>query len=170
MLNTIRAIRQNFYNLGILGDLRETVQEYLKEHNLFLIADSSRFLAWNYRGWPGSLSFMRRTGNRFSNIMLDEFQDTSVFQYDNFKPLLDNSLAAVIDNLVVGDVKQSIYRWRNSDWKILASDLERDFDHQRINIRTLGLITTGAGNRSFVSITLFFSWPQRLADECRFRA
>ena len=73
---------------------------------------------------------MRGPETGISHIMLDEFQDTSVFQYDNFKPLLDNALASGNDNLVVGDVKQSIYRWRNSDWKILASDLETDFSHQ----------------------------------------
>jgi ATP-dependent exoDNAse (exonuclease V) beta subunit len=64
--------------------------------------------------------------------MLDEFQDTSLFQYDNFRPLLDNALASGRQNLVVGDVKQSIYRWRNSDWKILASELESDFEHQTV--------------------------------------
>jgi ATP-dependent exoDNAse (exonuclease V) beta subunit len=69
--------------------------------------------------------------------MLDEFQDTSLFQYDNFRPLLDNSLAAGYENLVVGDVKQSIYRWRNSDWKILASELERDFSHQELHVEPL---------------------------------
>jgi ATP-dependent exoDNAse (exonuclease V) beta subunit len=69
--------------------------------------------------------------------MLDEFQDTSVFQYDNFKPLLDNALAGGNENLVVGDVKQSIYRWRNSDWKILATDLQQDFSHQQCFVFTL---------------------------------
>ncbi|MEN8156762.1 MAG: UvrD-helicase domain-containing protein [Bacteroidota bacterium] len=137
MLNTIRAIRYNFYTLGILGDIRRKVQEYQKEHNLFLIADSSRFL----RGIIGGnqVPFIyEKTGNRYSHIMLDEFQDTSVFQYENFKPLLDNSLASGNENLVVGDVKQSIYRWRNSDWKILASDLQSDFSHQELQVLTLG--------------------------------
>ena len=53
--------------------------------------------------------------------MIDEFQDTSHIQWNNFRPLIENSLAEGNDNLVVGDVKQSIYRWRNSDWKILHS-------------------------------------------------
>ncbi len=136
ILNTVRAIRQNFYNLGILGDLRDKVQDYLKENNLFLIADSSRFLHGIVGG--GQVPFIyEKTGSRFSNIMLDEFQDTSIFQYENFKPLLDDALASGYDNLVVGDVKQSIYRWRNSDWKILASDLHRDFAHQKIKQKTL---------------------------------
>ena len=136
ILNTLAAVHSHFYTLGILGDIREYVQDYTRERNLFLIADSGRFL----RGIIGSnqVPFVyERTGNRYSHIMLDEFQDTSLFQYDNFRPLLDNSLAAGEQSLVVGDVKQSIYRWRNSDWKILASDLERDFAHQEIQVEPL---------------------------------
>ncbi len=163
LLNTIRAIRQNYYNLGILGDLRERVQEYLKEHNLFLIADSSRFLRGIIGG--GQVPFIyERTGNRFSNIMLDEFQDTSVFQYDNFKPLLDNSLASGNDNLVVGDVKQSIYRWRNSDWKILASDLEQDFAHQEINKLTLAYNYRSSEQVIRFNNTVFQLAPSLLAE------
>jgi ATP-dependent helicase/nuclease subunit A len=133
VLNSIRAIRQNYYTLGILGDIRERVQSYLKEHNLFLIADTSRFL----RGLLGGnqVPFIyEKTGNRYHHIMLDEFQDTSVFQYENFRPLLENAMASGNDNLVVGDVKQSIYRWRNSDWNILATELESDFRHQETEV------------------------------------
>jgi ATP-dependent exoDNAse (exonuclease V) beta subunit len=136
VLNTIKAVRNNFYTLGILADIWRNVREYTSERNLFLLADSSRFL----RGIIGGnqVPFVyERTGNRFQHIMLDEFQDTSLFQYDNFRPLLDNSLAAGFQNLVVGDVKQSIYRWRNSDWKILASELEHDFRHQEIHVEAL---------------------------------
>ncbi|MFO7933913.1 MAG: UvrD-helicase domain-containing protein [Bacteroidales bacterium] len=133
VLNTVRIIRENFYTLGILGDLLERINAYTRERNMFLMADSSRFL----RGIIGGnqVPFVyERTGNRFNHIMLDEFQDTSVFQYDNFRPLLDNSLASGYDNLVVGDVKQSIYRWRNSDWRLLASELEGDFRHQVLEV------------------------------------
>ncbi len=136
VLNSVTLVRANYYTLGILADTWEYVREYTRERNLFLIADSSRFL----RGIIGGnqVPFVyERTGSRYQHIMLDEFQDTSLFQYDNFGPLLDNSLAAGQENLVVGDVKQSIYRWRNSDWKILASELEHDFSHQQVHIRTL---------------------------------
>lgn len=136
ILNTIGSIRKNFYTLGILGDILDRVTAYTKERNLFLIADTSRFL----RGIIGGnqVPFVyERTGSRFNHIMLDEFQDTSAFQYDNFMPLLDNSLASGYENLVVGDVKQSIYRWRNSDWNILATSLESDFKHQVFKTFTL---------------------------------
>jgi len=136
ILNTVRMIRQNFYTLGILGDLMERINAYTRERNIFLMADSSRFLRGIIAG--NQVPFIyERTGTRFHHIMLDEFQDTSVFQYDNFRPLLENSLASGHENLVVGDVKQSIYRWRNSDWKILASQLEKDFGHQDLSVVTL---------------------------------
>lgn len=135
-VNTIKAIRRHYYTMGILGDLQQRVQSYLKENNLFLISDSGRFL----RGIIGAnqVPFVyERTGTRFRHIMLDEFQDTSVFQYDNFRPLLDNSLASGHENLLVGDVKQSIYRWRNSDWRILSEGVEQDFTHQEVDVRSL---------------------------------
>jgi len=64
--------------------------------------------------------------------MIDEFQDTSIIQWNNFKPLIENSMAEGNDNLVVGDVKQSIYRWRNSDWRILGKVLVNMVDNDRI--------------------------------------
>jgi ATP-dependent helicase/nuclease subunit A len=136
VLNTARVIRENFYTLGILGDILERINAYTRERNIFLMADSGRFLRGIIAG--NQVPFVyERTGTRYNHIMLDEFQDTSVFQYDNFRPLLDNSLASGHENLVVGDVKQSIYRWRNSDWQLLASSLEKDFSHQELRVESL---------------------------------
>jgi ATP-dependent helicase/nuclease subunit A len=64
--------------------------------------------------------------------MLDEFQDTSGLQWHNFRPLIINSLAEGNKNLLVGDVKQSIYRWRNSDYRILAEQIHKDFNESQI--------------------------------------
>ena len=63
-----------------------------------------------------------KTGTRIHSYMIDEFQDTSGMQWGNFKPLLSNSLAQGYQNLIVGDVKQSIYRWRGGDWNLLNSE------------------------------------------------
>ena len=60
-----------------------------------------------------------RMGHYFRHFMIDEFQDTSVLQWQNFEPLIHESESKNMDNLIVGDVKQSIYRWRNSDWRLL---------------------------------------------------
>lgn len=163
VLNTIFVIRQNFYTLGILSDIWGQVSDYIREKNIFLISDSSRFLKGIIGG--NQVPFIyERTGSRFSHIMLDEFQDTSVFQYDNFKPLIDNALAAGSDTLVVGDVKQSIYRWRNSDWKILASDLQEDFRHQDIRINSLDKNYRSRENIIRFNNTVFSLAPEILAQ------
>jgi ATP-dependent exoDNAse (exonuclease V) beta subunit len=76
---------------------------------------------------------------------LDEFQDTSNIQWDNFRPLLKESDSNNHYNLIVGDVKQSIYRWRGSDWNLLDSELKKQFPGAKescldSNFRSLGNI------------------------------
>ena len=96
--------------------------------------------------------------------MLDEFQDTSVFQYDNFKPLLDNALGYGYTNLVVGDIKQSIYRWRNSDWKLLAEKVDKDF--QQFGNITKELEYNWRSNKNIVyyNNSVFSIAPSRMID------
>ena len=73
----------------------------------------------------GDTSFVyEKTGSFIEHLMIDEFQDTSRLQWGNLYLLLWECLANGKDCLVVGDVKQSIYRWRNSDWNILNSIME----------------------------------------------
>jgi ATP-dependent helicase/nuclease subunit A len=69
-----------------------------------------------------------KSGSVYKHFMIDEFQDTSTLQWNNFNPLIANSLSSGHFSMVVGDVKQSIYRWRNSDWKLLADKIEHEFD------------------------------------------
>lgn len=70
----------------------------------------------------GDSSFVfEKIGANIRNVMIDEFQDTSRMQWDNFRLLLLEGLSQGADSLIVGDVKQSIYRWRNGDWGILNS-------------------------------------------------
>ncbi len=123
---TAVEISKFIYTYGILSDLSAKVREITTEKNMFLLSDSSEFLNEIIDGNEAPFVY-EKAGNYFNNFMLDEFQDTSVFQWDNFHPLVLNGLAANHDSLVVGDVKQSIYRWRNSDWEILANKVEQKF-------------------------------------------
>ena len=76
-----------------------------------------------------------KIGTTIDTVMIDEFQDTSRMQWENFHLLLEESLAQKEGSMIVGDIKQSIYRWRNGDWKILAGlDKDRSF---RLNSKTL---------------------------------
>ncbi len=81
---------------------------------------------------------LEKMGAFFRHVMIDEFQDTSAMQWKNFKILLKECMASGNGNLIVGDVKQSIYRFRNGDWTILK-DIEREMGPQRPEIRNLSV-------------------------------
>ncbi len=123
---TATIILQQFYTLGIYVDLEEKIQEYTREKNEFLISDLSNFLNGIIDHNEAPFIY-EKTGAVYRHFFLDEFQDTSVIQWNNFKPLISGSLSSGNMNMVVGDVKQSIYRWRNSDWKILGERIYKEF-------------------------------------------
>src|SRR5574344_2263129 len=126
LYHTALLISENINSLGILGDIYSRIQSYCKEKNIILISETTELLNRIIDGNDTPFIY-EKTGTRLDNFMLDEFQDTSRMQWDNFKPLLKESLSKGGDNLIVGDVKQSIYRWRNSDWKILNNDIDYSF-------------------------------------------
>jgi len=126
-VNTAVLILENIYILGILADILDNVHMITASENKFLISDTGELL-FLIIGNDQTPFIYEKTGNAFDHFMIDEFQDTSHIQWNNFKPLIMNSLAEGKENLVVGDVKQSIYRWRNSDWTILGYELESEID------------------------------------------
>jgi ATP-dependent helicase/nuclease subunit A len=130
------VILSNIYSLGILSDVLRNVHMITTTENTFLLSDAGEVLN-KITGGDQTSFIYEKAGNRYENFMIDEFQDTSVIQWNNFKPLIDNSMSEGFDNLVVGDVKQSIYRWRNSDWRILGTVLNGMVDNNRIISKTL---------------------------------
>ncbi len=136
LLNSFESVREYVYTLGILNDISERILDITDEKNLFLLSDASRFLKGLIADNPTPFIY-EKTGSFIDHIMLDEFQDTSVFQWENFRPLLEHTLSTGKENIVVGDVKQSIYRWRNSDWKILADRVAVAFPGYEIGQESL---------------------------------
>lgn len=128
---TSDAILSHIYALGILSDVSRNIHQITTSENSFLLSDAGDILNQIISGDQTSFIY-EKAGNRYANFMIDEFQDTSVIQWNNFRPLIENSMAEGSDNLVVGDVKQSIYRWRNSDWRILGKLLNNMVDNDRI--------------------------------------
>ncbi|NBC83427.1 MAG: UvrD-helicase domain-containing protein [Bacteroidetes bacterium] len=126
---TAKTISENLYTLGILNDLSEEVMNYCRDEDLFLISDSAFFLN-GIIGNNDTPFIYEKVGNYYHHFMIDEFQDTSEIQYQNFKPLLANSLAENKKNFLVGDVKQSIYRWRNTNWEVFEKQVKTDFIQQ----------------------------------------
>ena len=135
--HTARAIIRNFYTLGILTDLSKHIAKWREDNNRMLIADTTELLNRIIAG--SDIPFIyEKTGVRIEHYMIDEFQDTSNMQWSNFRPLLKESLDSGRGNLIVGDVKQSIYRFRNSDWKLLDRQVKIDFEKQ-VNEITLDI-------------------------------
>jgi ATP-dependent exoDNAse (exonuclease V) beta subunit len=133
---TAKEIARYYYTLGILGDVSRQIDAYRKEKNILLIADTTELLNRIIDGSDTPFVY-EKTGTRIDHYMIDEFQDTSDMQWRNFKPLVAESLAHRHRNLIVGDVKQSIYRFRNSNWKLLDEQVQRDFLREQVTEKTL---------------------------------
>ncbi|MEN8123468.1 MAG: UvrD-helicase domain-containing protein, partial [Bacteroidota bacterium] len=109
---TAKSILSNLNALGIITDIAVKVNELARDENLFLLSDANRLLHQIIDENETPFIY-EKTGTRFLHFMIDEFQDTSHMQWGNFRPLLQNSIGEGNTSLIVGDVKQSIYRWRS---------------------------------------------------------
>jgi ATP-dependent exoDNAse (exonuclease V) beta subunit len=133
---TAKEIARFYYVLGILNDVSAKIAAYREEKNILLIADTTELLNKVIDGSDAPFVY-EKTGAHIDHYMIDEFQDTSNMQWNNFRPLIEESLAHNHTNLIVGDVKQSIYRFRNSDWKLLDEQVAKDFIHEQVREKTL---------------------------------
>ena len=161
--NTAKVIAQNYFALGIIADIAREVQAICRDENIFLIADSSHFLH-KIIDQNDTPFIYEKIGTRFHNFMIDEFQDTSKLQWLNFRPLIENSLATDQTSLIVGDVKQSIYRWRNSDWNLLANAVEHDFKQFGTQVLSLDKNWRSLSNIVGFNNTLFVPGAQAIQN------
>ena len=157
-------VKKNIYVLGILVDIQKRMDAYCKEKNLFLISDAADLLR-KIIGDNDAPFVYEKTGSIYQHFMIDEFQDTSRFQWDNFKPLIQNSLSENGRNVLVGDIKQSIYRWRNSDWKILAEEVERGFSGNSAGMEYLDANFRSTKNIVAYNNTIFSFAPEVLQNQ-----
>jgi ATP-dependent exoDNAse (exonuclease V) beta subunit len=118
VLLTSRMITGNLHQLGLIWDITKEIAGQSAENNRFMLSDTAMFLNRMIDGSDAPFIY-EKLGSDIRHVMIDEFQDTSRLQWNNFKVLLSNILANDDFSLIVGDVKQSIYRWRNGDWRIL---------------------------------------------------
>ena len=136
LYNSAEIVLKHLNTLGVLSDLALQIKLLTDEQNTMLISDTNMFLH-KIIDKSETPFIYERTGVYVNHFMIDEFQDTSTLQWKNFKPLLANSLDAGNSNLVVGDVKQSIYRWRNSDWNLLDEQILKDFRDDQLDEENL---------------------------------
>ena len=108
----------NIHQLGLIWYITEEISSINAENNSFILSDTALFLHRMIDSSDTPFIF-EKIGAEIRHVMIDEFQDTSRLQWSNFKVLLSDILANDRFSMIVGDVKQSIYRWRNGDWRIL---------------------------------------------------
>ena len=131
-------ILRHLSQLRLLDSIEQKVHELNDESNRFLLSDTQQLLRALISDSDSPFIF-EKIGSQLEHVMIDEFQDTSTIQWKNFKVLLEECMSYHdADNLIVGDVKQSIYRWRSGDWRLLNA-IDQEFPHatQQLEIRPL---------------------------------
>lgn len=121
---TAQAILRNIRVLRLMRMLAEEMGHYRHENNTLLISDTHHLLRQLTSDCSAAFIY-EKTGHRYQHYLIDEFQDTSTFQWENFLPLLTEALGSGHYNMLVGDVKQAIYRWRSGDWRLLLHGVQR---------------------------------------------
>lgn len=149
--------------LRLLNHIDKKVRELNDEANRFMLGDTQYLLNTLIKDSDSPFIF-EKAGCRLEHIMIDEFQDTSSIQWQNFKVLLKECMShrhddndTTIRNLIVGDVKQSIYRWRSGDWRLL-NNIDKQFNHPEENIEVRSLQTNYRSGKNIVDFNnVFFS-------------
>ena len=144
LVNSCQLSLRYINNVRLLANIDEEVRHLNYENNRFLLSDTNVLLHNLVHDGDSSFVF-EKIGTTIRNVMIDEFQDTSRMQWDNFRLLLLEGLSQGENSLIVGDVKQSIYRWRNGDWGIL-NGLKDHIESFPINVKTLTTNRRSAGN------------------------
>ena len=130
--NSYDSALNYLHELSLLLSIRGEIDRQSQEQGRFILADTPQLL---HSMEEGDTSFVyEKTGSFTRHVMIDEFQDTSNLQWRNLALLLTECLASNQDCLVVGDVKQSLDRWHNSDWNILNTGIERELARFNPNV------------------------------------
>nr|WP_121270154.1 UvrD-helicase domain-containing protein [Pedobacter schmidteae] len=131
------AFSKNLYYLRLMQEVASLLKVYREENDNLLISDAQKLITGITDDAGDNPSFIwEKVGTRYRNFLFDEFQDTSTSQWNSFRSLLTNAIATpteeFTDHLIVGDTKQSIYRWRNGDWNILHRQAKYDIGADRV--------------------------------------
>ena len=142
--------------LALINRIDENLKQYSRETNQLLLGDTNDLIA---RVIQSGVPFLyERVGTWINHFMVDEFQDTSRKQYENFKPLLEEALSHNEgENLcmLIGDAKQSIYRFRNAEPSLFRDKIGEDFTTENHGLRQQTLDTN---YRSCPAIIEFNNW------------
>ena len=153
-VNSVTLTLQNINQLRLLGRIENEVSRINADNNDYPLSNTQKLLN-DLIDKQDSPFIYEKIGGQLRYIMIDEFQDTSTVQWDNFKVLLDDCISHQSGSLIVGDVKQSIYRWRNGDWQLLQGLNETNYPD---TVRVKSLDTNYRSQRNVVDFNnRFFS-------------
>ena len=167
--NTAKMSLTYISQLRLLSAIEKKVGEVNGKANRFLLSDTQQLLSEFIKGSDSPFIY-EKIGTRINHIMIDEFQDTSTVQWRNFLVLLEDCMSRanpnendVAQNLIVGDVKQSIYRWRSGDWQLL-NNIERQFDKNILKVEPMDYNFRSAKNIILFN-NAFFETAVRIETE-----
>ncbi len=135
---SVGLLRENHRNFMLLSDLQQRIERLCREESIVPIAETNRMIARLVEGNDAPFIF-EKAGSYFTRFYIDEFQDTSAAQWENFVPLLHNAIASEEGDpvILIGDIKQAIYRWRGGDWQILSRRVREEFGADRVEVESL---------------------------------
>ena len=137
-INSCELSTKNLNPLRLLDTIDKEVRAINRESNAFMLAYTP--LLFHKLVGTDEVSFVfERAGTNFRHIMIDEFQDTSRLQWANLRHLFCETASTDNSSMIVGDVKQGIYRWRGGDWNALArftDDEYTEIKHLERNYRS----------------------------------
>ncbi len=122
---TAKVLQKHIYSYGLLEAISDRLRIYRQSNNLMLLSQNS-FLLREVISDREAPFLYEKLGNYYRHVLIDEFQDTSTYQWENLKPLVTYALDRGNHVLLVGDVKQSIYRWRGGDLNLLLNKSKDD--------------------------------------------
>lgn len=115
-----KILHKQIYAIAVLGEVEKIIEDFKTTNNLIHISEFNKRVSEVVLSEPIPFIY-ERLGEKYKNFLIDEFQDTSVLQWQNLLPLIDNSLAENNFNMIVGDGKQAIYRWRGGEVEQFSS-------------------------------------------------
>lgn len=129
-----KAFLKNITPLSLLNTVSNELTKIQEEQNVLSISEFNAIIHREIQNQPAPFIY-ERLGERYRHFFIDEFQDTSEMQWQNLIPLIDNATSSEIDGekgtlMIVGDPKQSIYRWRGGK---AEQFIELSKDHNPFN-------------------------------------
>lgn len=152
-----RILRRQIYLLGLFSHSERHIEDFCRDNESFLLGDTNLLLrkVINEAETP---FIYERVGTTINHFLIDEFQDTSLMQWENLDPLLRESMGRKQDDLIIGDVKQCIYRFRNSKPELLGTTVEQQMKQTfgKDAVEVLGNdITDNTNWRSMRNVVMF---------------